>query len=98
MIYICVSSDPTSHEASYYFNQTVRTPSRSGDGALLNSDMRGSESFDYKMFHLLSQVRFFVSEVDGSNFDDARRGVIEPCSRGTPQMDGLDRKGTAVRV
>ena len=37
------------------FNQNVRAPSRSGDGALPNSDMRGSETFDDKMFQLLTQ-------------------------------------------
>ena len=34
-------------------SQNVRTPSRPGDGALPNSDMR--EPFDYKMIELLTQ-------------------------------------------
>ena len=37
------------------FNQNVRTPSRSGDGALPNSDMGGSDSLEYSLFHLLTQ-------------------------------------------
>ena len=36
-------------------SQTVRTPSRSGDGALPNSDMRGRDPFDYKMIEVLTQ-------------------------------------------
>ena len=47
---------PHSWAPVHSLNQTVRTPSRSGDGALPNSDMRGSESFDDKMFHLLTQL------------------------------------------
>ena len=30
-------------------------PARSGDGALLNSDMRGRDPFDYKMIEVLTQ-------------------------------------------
>ena len=41
--------------AVHSFNQNVRTPSRSGDGALLNSDMRGRDPFDDKMIELLTK-------------------------------------------
>ena len=42
------------------FNQNVRAPSRSGDGALPNSDMGGSEPFDDKMIELLTQRAFNI--------------------------------------
>ena len=42
--------------AVHSFNQNVRTPSRSGDGALPDSDMGGSDPFDYKIIELLTQL------------------------------------------
>ena len=41
--------------AVHSFNQNVRTPSRSGGGALLNSDMRGRDPFLNEMIELLTQ-------------------------------------------
>ena len=47
--------------AVHSFNQNVRTPSRSGDGALLNSDMRGRDPFLNEMIELLTQRAGSVS-------------------------------------
>jgi hypothetical protein len=60
--------------AVHSLNQTVRTPSRSGDGALPNSDMGGSESFEYKMFHLLTQLACSCGTPRTDGLD--RRGIM----------------------
>ena len=64
--------------AVHSFNQNVRTPSRSGDGALPNSDMRGRDPFDYKMIaqrcrpSLLAAVRW-LPNVSNEYFDGSLR-------------------------
>ena len=63
--------------AVHSFNQNVRTPSRSGDGALLNSDMRGRDPFLNEMIELLTQRACYLTRSE-TILSDTRPPRVRP--------------------